>query len=352
MSTAYRLVRRATSVTTPALDPAQRRVADHTAGPLLVLGGPGTGKTTTLVESVVARIDAGADPERVLALTFGRRGAARLRERIAARLGRASAEPVVRTFHGYAFGILRQVAAAHDEPPPRLLTGPEQDLVIRELLSAPGAAREWPVELRPALRTRGFAGELRDLLLRAAERGLSPYQLAERGRALGREDWIAAGRFAATYADVLALRDATTRGTAAYDTAELVRAAAARLTDDPALLAHERARASSVYVDELHDTDPAQHELLSLVAGGGRHLVAFGDPDSSTYGFRGADPDAVYGFGSRFAVAGVDPPVVQLATCWRATPELITATTRIAARLRGPARHRVRHAPGESPPQP
>ncbi|MGH3717031.1 MAG: ATP-dependent helicase, partial [Micromonosporaceae bacterium] len=342
MSTAYRLVRRALDVTVPIPDDAQRRVVDHTAGPALVLGGPGTGKTTTLVESVVARIEAGADPERVLVLTFGRRGAARLRQRIAARLGRATAEPVVRTFHGYAFGILRRLAAEHDEPPPRLLTGPEQDLVIRELLAS-GDASEWPVGLRPALRTRGFAGELRDLLLRAAERGVSPAELAALGRQVGREDWMAAGRFAQTYADVLALRDATTRGTAAYDTAELVRVAAARLAADPELLDAERRRAGHTYVDELHDTDPAQLDLLTLVAGHGGHLVAFADPDSSTYAFRGADPAGVYGFTERFAVAGREPPVVQLTTCWRATPELITATQRVADRLRGPARHRRRH---------
>ena len=77
----YRLVRpAATTVVVPALDEAQRRVVDHRGGPLLVLAGPGTGKTTTVVEAVVARIEAGADPEQVLVLTFGRRAAAELRD--------------------------------------------------------------------------------------------------------------------------------------------------------------------------------------------------------------------------------------------------------------------------------
>ena len=153
---AYRLVRRPVAAAVPRLDDAQRAVVSHRAGPLLVVGGPGTGKTTTLVEAVAARVAEGADPERVLVLTFGRRGAAALRHRIAApdrRRRGAVREPLVRTFHAYAFGLLRRAAAAAGEPPPRLLTGPEQDVVIRELLQG-GDAR---VGGRSALRRRAAA---------------------------------------------------------------------------------------------------------------------------------------------------------------------------------------------------
>ena len=136
----------------------QQRVVDHGAGPLLVLAGPGTGKTTTIVEAVVARIDRGLDPEQILVLTFARKAAAELRERITARLARATKEPLARTFHSYAFGVLRREAALRGEPTPRLLSGPEQDLVIRDLLAGDIAdgARAWPVRLHPALGTRGL----------------------------------------------------------------------------------------------------------------------------------------------------------------------------------------------------
>ena len=133
---AYRLVRPTpVPVEAPALDASQRAVVEHRGGPLLVLAGPGTGKTSTLVEAVVARIDEGADPEQVLVLTFGRRAAGELRTRVTARLGRATKEPLARTFHSYAFGILRREAALRGEPAPRLLSGPEQDLVVRDLLA-------------------------------------------------------------------------------------------------------------------------------------------------------------------------------------------------------------------------
>jgi superfamily I DNA/RNA helicase/RecB family exonuclease len=353
---AYRLVRRRPDPVPELLDdPLQRYVVDHTGGPLLVVGGPGTGKTTGLVEAVAARIAEGVDPERILVLTFGRRGSAALRDRIEARVadtpGRIMHEPLVRTFHAYAFGLLRRAAADRGEPSPRLLTGPEQDLIIRELLAVVGDDEAadivgWPEALRPALPTRAFAQQLRDLMQRAAERGVGPVELARLGERLGRDDWPAAARFLREYVAVLALRDATTRGSTAYDPAELVRAASGLLADDPALLAAERDRLQYVYVDELADTDPAQIELLSLVADGGKPLVAFGDPDSSVYGFRGADPAAVAAFPMRFRTAsGALAETLTLHTNYRADSPLLTATARVARHMRGPISHRSMHPP-------
>ena len=72
-------------------DAAQERVLAHGGGPLLVLAGPGTGKTTTLVEAVARRVEGGLSPDEVLVLTFSRKAAGELRERITARLARANA---------------------------------------------------------------------------------------------------------------------------------------------------------------------------------------------------------------------------------------------------------------------
>nr|WP_174533955.1 ATP-dependent DNA helicase [Micromonospora chalcea] len=339
------------------VDPVQAEVVAHIDGPMLVVGGPGTGKTSTLVEAVAARVAEGVDPERILVLTFGRRGATELRHRIEARIAgdghRVIREPLVRTFPAYAFGLLRRAAAERGEPSPRLLTGPEQDLIIRELLDVVGEEPGddpvgWPEDLRPALRTRAFAQQLRDLLMRAAERGVGPVELARLGEKLGRADWPAAARFLREYVAVLALRDVSNRGSVAYDPAELVRAATGMLLDDPDLLAAERRRLTHVYVDELADTDPAQLDLLAVVAGGGRSLVAFADPDSSTYAFRGADPAGVATFPHRFRTASGAPAAqVTLTTSYRAGPELLAATARLARRLRGPAAHRrLRPLPG------
>ncbi|SIQ07877.1 Superfamily I DNA or RNA helicase [Micromonospora avicenniae] len=338
----------------------QAEVIGHTDGPMLVLGGPGTGKTSTLVEAVAARVAEGVDPERILVLTFSRRGATALRHRIEARVARDGhrvlREPLVRTFPAYAFGLLRRAAAERGEPSPRLLTGPEQDLIIRELLDVVGEEPEddpvgWPEDLRPALRTRAFAAQLRDLLMRAAERGVGPVELARLGEKLGRADWPAAARFLREYVAVLALRDVSNRGSIAYDPAELVRAATGMLRDDEELLAAERRRLAYVYVDELADTDPAQLDLLAVVAGGGKSLIAFADPDSSTYAFRGADPAGVTTFPHRFRTASGAPAAqVLLATSYRAGSRLLAAAGRVARRLRGPAAHRrLRPLPEAAP---
>lgn len=342
------------------VDPVQAEVVGHTDGPMLVLGGPGTGKTSTLVEAVAARVAEGVDPERILVLTFGRRGATALRQRIEARIAqdghRVLREPLVRTFPAYAFGLLRRAAAERGEPSPRLLTGPEQDLIIRELLDVVGEEPEddpvgWPTDLRPALRTRAFAGQLRDLLMRAAERGVGPVDLARLGEKLGRDDWPAAARFLREYVSVLALRDVSNRGSIAYDPAELVRAATGLLRDDEELLAAERRRLAHVYLDELADTDPAQMELLSVIAAGGTSLVAFADPDSSTYAFRGADPAGVATFPHRFRTASGAPAAqVLLSTSYRAGPDLLAAVARLGRRLRGPAAHRRLHPLPDAPP--
>src|ERR1700685_2961656 len=98
---AYRLDRRPmpTATAPPRLDKAQQQVVSHSAGPLLVLAGPGTAKTTAIVESVVHRIAGrGIDPSRVLVLTFSRKAAEELRERITMRLGRTTRHTVGLTF--------------------------------------------------------------------------------------------------------------------------------------------------------------------------------------------------------------------------------------------------------------
>src|SRR5690349_19736754 len=112
----YRLVRAAAGPRTPPeLDERQRVVVEHQGGPLLVLAGPGTGKSTTLVEAVAARImGRGVPAEKVLVLTFSRKAAVELRDRIAVRLGSTTREPLVRTFHSYAYGVLR-AQAVQDE---------------------------------------------------------------------------------------------------------------------------------------------------------------------------------------------------------------------------------------------
>jgi superfamily I DNA/RNA helicase/RecB family exonuclease len=329
---ACRLVRRpAPPPRPPALDEGQRRVVGHRGGPLLVLAGPGTGKTTAIVEAVAHRVtERGADPGRVLVLTFSRKAAGELRQRITARLGRTTREPLALTFHSYAYALVRREFVLAGDEPPRLLSAPEHLLEIRRLLRGEieDGAGAWPERLRPALGTRGFAEELRDLLLRAAERGLDGRTLAQLGTRAGRDDWVAAGRFLDRYAARFDLAPVP-----AYDYAEIVRIAA-RLLGQSAVQGRERQAYDHVLVDEYQDTDPAQEALLYALAGDGRELIVVGDPDQSIYAFRGADAHAITRFPGKFRAPDGGPAgVVALGVCRRSGPVLLEASRRIAWRL-------------------
>ena len=344
-----RLVRPAPrSASVPVVpDAAQRRVVDHPGGPLLVLAGPGTGKTATVVEVVAARVVAGLDPESVLVLTFSRRAAGELRDRLAARLRRTTTEPRARTFHSYAFGLLRRDAVRRGAPEPRLLPAADADLALRELLAGRrvdagggGTVRvrppvPWPAGLVRASTTAGFATEVHDLLSRAAERGVGPLELAELAASAGRDDWAAAADLAAEYE-----AGASLTGVAWTEAATLVRDAVDLLAADPAALAAERSARRLVVVDEFQDCDPAQVELLHLIAGDGADLVAVGDPDQAIYAFRGSDRSVVEDFPARFATVAGPAPVLALATSRRAGARLLGVSRVVAARIAGRTAHR------------
>lgn len=288
----------------------------------------------------------GVDPERVLILTFSRKAAEELRQRVTGRLRRTTRSPLAMTFHSYAYALLRRECVLAGNPPPRLLTGPEQLLEIRRLLHGEleNGAPDWPSSLREPLKTRGFSEELRDFLSRAYERGLDGERLVALGRMHGRPDWAAAGRFAERYQDRFDLAPEET-----YDYAELVGAATALLAD-PGVRERERAAHDVVFVDEYQDTDPAQELLLTQLAGDGRDLVAVGDPDQSIYGFRGADVQGIMKFPERFkTLGGREAPVLALRVCRRSGAELLEASRRVAAKL--PVAPAPTQEPAPTPPQ-
>ena len=115
----------------PVLDDEQRRVVEHPGGPLLVLAGPGAGKTSTLVEVVARRVDEGIAPDEILVLTFSRKAADELKSRIARRLARTTATTPAMTFHSFCYALVRQFQTESEfSNPLRLLSAPEQDAII------------------------------------------------------------------------------------------------------------------------------------------------------------------------------------------------------------------------------
>ncbi|VEG52542.1 UvrD/REP helicase [Mycolicibacterium aurum] len=281
-------------------------------GTVRVLGGPGTGKSSLLVDTAVAHIGAGCDPESILLLTGSARLSAHARATITTTLlgagGRAAVrEPLVRTVHSYAFAVLRLAAQRNGSPPPRLITSAEQDGIIRELLAGDvedgdASPVRWPERLRPALSTVGFATELRDLMARCSERGVDPLALQRIGRASGRPEWQAAGRFAQAHEQIMLLRSAVGMAAPqatvpALGAAELVGAALEAFATDPDLLAAERARVRVLLVDDAQHLDPQAARLVEVVAAGAELTVIAGDPQQTVFGYRGADPALLRGDG-------------------------------------------------------
>ncbi|MGI9156859.1 MAG: ATP-dependent helicase [Marmoricola sp.] len=316
----------ARSVQAPELDAHQRKVVDHPGGPLLVLAGPGTGKTTTLVEAIVERIEhRGADPSSVLALTFSRKAAEQLRDRVTARLDRTLSTTMSSTFHSFAYGLVRAYAPAElYSAPLRLLSAPEQDVILQDLINAEDEAVAWPPALKAAVGTRGFAREVQAVLSRAREKGLGPAELTKLGREEHIDAYVAAGLFLGQYLDAL-------DSLSAIDYPDLIVRAvieAERHRDEL------RARFQHVFVDEYQDTDPSQVALLRVLAGDGRNIVAVGDPHQSIYGFRGADVRGLLDFPARFGRPdGERADVVVLRTTRRFGSNLLLASQRVAARL-------------------
>src|SRR5690606_15270790 len=155
------------------------------------------------IELAARRIDEGLDPHAVLALAPSRASATELRDALAARLGRTTAGPLARTANSLAFGIVASARRAAGETPPRLLSGGDQDNDIAQLLAghlADGTGPAWPEHLGPEVRAlRTFRTELRELMMRATELGVSPARLRSLGREHARDDWVAAADFIEEY---------------------------------------------------------------------------------------------------------------------------------------------------------
>ena len=286
-----------------AFDAQQRAAIAHRGSPLILRGATGTGKSAVLIESAISRITDGVDPESILILAFGRERASEIRDAIVIAVDGTIKEPVARTFHSLAFSIL-SMRSGETFRETVLISGAEQESFIAALLAGniEDGVDWWPTDLRASeqtmgepLLTQGFVRELRDLMMRATERGLTPQELAEKGKRLGEKYWPAAARFWDSYLNISAASD-TGAGDSKMriDPAEIINAAHAHLLRNPDLLTSLRARFTTIMVDEFHESDPAQRRLLELLTG--NELLCVVDPDSAVGRFRGADPDGAIAY--------------------------------------------------------
>jgi superfamily I DNA/RNA helicase/RecB family exonuclease len=276
----------------PDPDAAQRSVIHlpPTASGVVV-GGPGTGKTTTLVERVAALVRSGVDADALLVLTPSRQTATALRDRLALAVGRATSGPIARSAPSFAYGIVRATEVAAGAEPPQLLTGADEDQLIHDLLEgdaedeAAGTGR-WPEWLGHGIRsTKGFRAEVRTFLAECATLGIEPSRLGALAAAQGVPVW---GSLASFFEEYLQVR-ADMRG-AHRDAAGLVREAVGILrTAAPGSDAVDRLTA--ILVDDAQELTLGGVEMLEACRDRGIAVLAFGDPDVGSGAFRGATPE-------------------------------------------------------------
>lgn len=311
------------------LDASQRRVVDLAdSASAAVLGAPGSGKTTTIIETVADRIaERGWSPDSVLVLTPNRASATRLRDALAVRVGVPTNGPLARTVNSLAFELVAHAAALAGVRAPRLVTGGEQDADIAQLLQGDieeGTGPEWPEFLGPEVRSlRGFRTELRELMARATEFGVGSDALARLGAERGRPEWVAAASFFAEYARTIsAFRENQ------FDSAELAQFAITAVRE-----AHAGDRVESlklVLVDDFQEVTESTIGLLRALAERGVAIVALGDPDIAANAFRGGEQDAL---GRLSSVLGVDVESIVLSTVHRQGPALRALTAAITSRV-------------------
>lgn len=271
------------------LDPSQRAAAEIEEGPLLIVAGPGTGKTRTLTHRLAHLIEKGADPRRCLAITFTRRAAAELAERLEDLLGERARGIAVRTFHGLGFDILR---AEHE-----LLDLPAGFRIADAALAAEILGGRFGLSRAEARRTlEALGGTRRRRLFGGRVEGEVPRLSIETYRSLLAD---------AGYVD---LEDLLVLPVELFD-------------DEPERAAAWQRRFDHLAVDEYQDVDPVQYRLLRQIAPASGNLCAIGDPDQSIYRFRGADVAFFLRFHEDFPAART----VELERNYRSQPAIVEA---------------------------
>ncbi|WP_245826111.1 ATP-dependent DNA helicase [Kocuria massiliensis] len=322
--------------------PERMHSAPSAAGAVLVVGPPGSGRTETLIqrarEYVMHAGSAGA-AEEILMLAPTRASADGLRDRFSEAIGAAVSTPPARAWHSYAFDILRRAHAEGLLPgvstEPRLLAGPEQDVLIGEMLEAHarglGSAPDWPADLHEAIGTRGFRREIREFLDRCAEFDLSSDHVRELGLSLNHPEWVAAADFRAEYDQLRRLRMPQ-----AFDPSALIHEAASFVESHPDFVRREHERIRLVLVDDLQEATPAILRLLSALAPAAAttppEILMTACTDTVVQGFRGARPELLSELDERLpAYSRLE--VRQASAQYRLPPVIAAAVRRIGERV-------------------
>ncbi len=284
------------------LSERQREAVAHTDGPLLIVAGPGSGKTRVMAHRVAYLIgEKGVPPWKILAVTFTNKAARELRHRCERLVGRGSDELQVRTFHGFCSRVLRSDGEHVGlKPEFTIYDDDDQARVVRRILDDLDIdPRQFP--------PRALLG----VVSNAKNNMWSPAQFAERTE---------------TYRDEVAARvyeayEGALQRANAVDFDDLLLKTFVLLEGHPEVLEKYQQRYEHLLVDEFQDTNPLQFQIARLLALKSRNICVVGDPDQSIYSWRHADPSNLTDFQATFKGA----KVVTLDQSYRSTQVILEA---------------------------
>jgi len=361
---AYRATSIAKILDQPPPTSEQIAVIEAPVRPLLVVAGAGSGKTETMAARVVYLVaNRLVAPGEVLGLTFTRKAAAELSDRIRLRLRQLhqagvgledglAERPRIATYNSYAASVLSDHALRMGWDPDATLISDAGRFQVADQI-----VRDWPEDIETSYAVATVVDAVTELAGQLAEHGLTPAQAADHLSRLARDLITKEGKRplkdVAQIADSLRLRsrlmdlvshfEARKRTDGVVDFADQVRMAATIAAEEPKVGALERSRYSVVLLDEYQDTSIAQVDLLRSLFGTGHPVTAVGDPNQAIYGWRGAAAGTLLAFPEDFPERdGAPARVMNLSTAWRNDLAILAAANQVAAPLRsGPATQHV-----------
>lgn len=296
-----------------SLNERQYEAVTFRAAPLLVLAGPGSGKTRILTHRIAWLIrEKGARPEQILAVTFTNRAAEEMRERLFSLLGDQAGRVWIYTFHATAVRILRRFGARVDvDPSFSIIDEDEQRHALNRILGQEDLSRE----LYPP-------GQISSYLSRHKS------ALADPSKPPSDADPVLA-KIAGAYEEWLRQRHA-------LDFDDLIRYAVLLLRTDEETREHFGRTLRHVLVDEYQDINLAQYEMLKLLAPAASSVTIVADDDQTIYGWRGSKPELIDAFIERY-----HPTLVKLDICYRCPPKILYGAQRLIAHQRSQDRQRL-----------
>ena len=292
------------------LNPAQQAAVEHRDGPLLVLAGPGSGKTRVITRRIARLMESGVYASRILALTFTNKAAREMEERVARLM--PGTRVWVSTFHRFCSQLLRRYGSAVGlQPNFTILDSGDQGALMREVLSEQN------------IDSSHFSpGKLLGRISKAKSRLQSAEEFAREvqdGRQANYFDQIAA-RVYQNYQDLLLRANSV-------DFDDLLCHVGRLLAESDVIRQDLGERYRYILVDEYQDTNFAQYQIVRMLASQHRNLCVTGDPDQSIYGWRGAELGNILQFEQDFP----ETQVVRLEMNYRSTKVICRAADSLIA---------------------